>query len=83
MPRSFFLLMIVLSMVALVAGMKCTQCVESNQTSRVTPGGCSMTAKNCPRYYDEEGNYVSHRCNTCSCHYACSNGHHWETKNKC
>lgn len=66
------------------ASMKCAQCAEANLTSRVYPhGGCSSTLAACSSYFDEQGNYVHHACNTCSCSYRCSRGHTWTDSHKC
>lgn len=57
----------------------CSWCVEQGlkSTIEIRPGFC--TAVFCGNgYYDEDGNYVSpSRCNTCTTHYECSQGHNW------
>lgn len=61
----------------------CPECKEKRLKSRVYPGGCTSTAAACSSYYDEDGNYVSNKCNRCSCSYSCSQGHHWHDTHAC
>jgi hypothetical protein len=65
--------------------MKCKECQDSGKTSRVYPGGSSVTAMHCPAYYDENGVYHHHNMNVMTTHYECSNGHSWSesTRNEC
>lgn len=60
--------------------MKCPECVEAGEKSRVTPLGGMVTAMNWTPYYDEEGVYHSHDRNWRNMGYKCSNGHQWSTR---
>lgn len=57
--------------------MKCQECVDAGQKSRVTPGMSTVTAMYCAPYYDEEGVYHHHDMNSHTTQYTCSNGHQW------
>lgn len=63
--------------------MLCPECQKLGQKSRVTPHGGSSTTAFCGSYYDEDGHYVTSKCNTCMWSYSCSNGHHWSVKESC
>jgi hypothetical protein len=62
--------------------MKCEECVEAGEKSRVTGGGGSRTLMGHSPYYDEDGIYHNHDPNTMTSSYSCSNGHRWVTKGK-
>lgn len=57
----------------------CPICKSEGKTSKVYPGPCSTTAMFCGNgYYDELGKYhFPEPCNTTTCEYLCSNGHHF------
>jgi hypothetical protein len=65
--------------------MKCPECVQNNQKSRVAVGGSTRTLLGFTPFYDEDGNYHNHDPNTTSTQYSCSNGHTWveKTQHKC
>ena len=62
--------------------MKCEECVEAGEKSRITPHGSSKTLMYCARYYDEEGVFHNHDYNTVRSSYSCSNGHRWSSSGK-
>jgi hypothetical protein len=43
---------------------------------------CVTTLAHCEPWYDEDGRYHIHDCNTISITYQCSNGHEFITKSK-
>ena len=65
--------------------MKCPECVQNNQKSRVKVGYSTCTLLKFTSFYDEDGNYHNHDPNTTTTHYSCSNGHTWvgRVQNKC
>lgn len=58
--------------------MKCQECIELGQTSRVYPGASAVTCMGWQPYYDEDGQYHSHDPNTTITGYRCSEGHTWQ-----
>lgn len=62
--------------------MKCPECIAEEKTSRVFPGGSSVTLLGHQPYYDEEGVYHSHDPNWFSTSYRCSNGHSWGDRHR-
>jgi len=60
--------------------MKCSECEESNQVSKVYMQGGSTTLMAYTTYWDEEGIYHDHDPNTHTRSYTCSNGHSWTIK---
>lgn len=57
--------------------MICPKCKKLGKKSTVYPGIASTTLLYCQPFYDEEGNYHDHDCNTTTTTYRCSNGHEW------
>jgi hypothetical protein len=56
--------------------MKCPECVENGQTSKLYTNGNSSTLLGWTSpYYDEDGQYHSHNPNTVTSYYSCSKGH--------
>lgn len=65
--------------------MKCPECVEANERSRVYSQGTFFYAMGVSRFWDEDGERHVHDPNHPTTSYKCSNGHYWsETKrNRC
>lgn len=80
-PPLIVLLVLLTGMSA--AQVVCPYCKEKGIKSKVYPRGCMSTLLACSTYYDEEGNYHSEPCNTCTCDYSCTENHHWSDKQKC
>ena len=60
---------------------KCQECVDSGQRSKVYGGDiCSRTLMGYHSYYDEDGARHSHDPNISSYFFRCSNGHTWQKK---
>lgn len=55
--------------------MKCPECVETGERSRVYSGGSTSTAMGWQPYYDEDGIYHAHNPNRLTASFTCSNGH--------
>lgn len=62
--------------------MKCPECVNQGQRSKVYDQGGSSTAMGWSPFYDEDGDYHSHNPNTHVNAYRCSNGHTFTTTTK-
>jgi hypothetical protein len=58
---------------------KCPICKAEGKLSTVSVGMCMTTAMFCGNgYYDEQGNFhAPEQCNSTTCEYTCSNGHHF------
>lgn len=76
-------LLLLLSLATAGLCLVCPTCKEKGLKSRVYSGGCTSTMAACVSYYDENGDIVTHKCNTCDCGYSCSNGHQWSTSERC
>lgn len=76
-------LLLLLSLTTAGLCLVCPTCKEKGLKSRVYTGGCTSTMAACASYYDENGVYVTNKCNTCACSYSCSNGHHWSDSHAC
>ena len=57
--------------------MKCPDCVDLDQKSKVYPKGGSTTLMGWDPYYDEDGSYHSHDPNHHTQSFSCSYGHKW------
>lgn len=57
--------------------MKCPECIQLGQTSRVYPEGGTTTLMSCQPYYDEDGKLHLHDTNIKKYGYSCSKGHRW------
>lgn len=55
--------------------LKCPECVESDQRSKVYSRGVFSTATGWSPFYDEDGAYHQHNPNKTTAVYSCSNGH--------
>lgn len=63
--------------------MKCPECVESGETSKVYDRGQTRTLMGGGgRFWDEDGELHSHDPNIVTSGFQCSNGHMWATKRK-
>lgn len=62
--------------------MKCPKCIAEGKTSKVYPGGSSVTLMGWDTYYDEDGKFHSHDPNWVTTAYRCSNDHNWTEKSK-
>lgn len=62
---------------AVMAPMKCPDCVAQGLESFVYVGQSLGTLLYCPAYYDTAGRYHIHDNNTTTHHYSCSYGHRW------
>lgn len=55
--------------------MRCPQCVDEGERSRVTSGGTMSTLMSFQDFYDEDGEPHHHDRNEHSTEYRCSRGH--------
>lgn len=55
--------------------LKCPQCIESGQRSKVYDQGGSTWAMGWSPYYDEDGQYHAHNPNSVQVAYKCTNDH--------
>jgi hypothetical protein len=63
--------------------MKCQECVEAGERSKVFDRGVSRTLMGgSSHFYDEDGQSHYHEVNATTAFYSCSNGHQWATRYK-
>lgn len=58
--------------------MRCPECVEAGQRSKVYVGLSTTTLMYAQPFYDEDGRWHHHDPNQTTTEYTCSNGHSWK-----